>query len=165
MSRDFQSIDSFLEFLAFLPSRVGEEEKEGLEAAGKLLEAESRSLIGQEGVTAGGHTWAALAESTVTEKRALGYVGQVSATDPLLRRGELRSSIHHTVEENEVILGSDDPIAPYQEYGTARIPPRSFIEAAVFLQGHAAADRVASHIIAAVGGAPRPQESSVDNAE
>jgi phage gpG-like protein len=100
--------------------------------------------------------WADLAPATVEEKQRLGYTGQVSATDPLLRTGELRLSIGHTVEEHGVILGSTDPVAPYQEWGTDRIPPRPFIGATMSREGHEAAELVANHMVGAAAGKNGP---------
>ena len=77
--------------------------------------------------------WVPLAAATVEEKTRLGYVGVVSATDPLLRTGQLRASIEvGDVSPTRADVGTDDPVAPYLEFGTSRIPPRSFIGSALF---------------------------------
>jgi hypothetical protein len=89
---------------------------------------EARAMIGHE------HSiWPPLAESTVEEKERLGYTGHESATDPLLRTGKLRDSIEFSVDAVSLTgaVGSDDPVALYQELGTSRIPPRPFIKAAM----------------------------------
>ena len=87
---------------------------------------EAKSLIGHEL-----EEWAPLAPRTIAEKQRLGYTGQVSETDPLLRTGQLRDSIGRKVAEDfEGVVGevgSDDRIAGYQEMGTSRIPPRPFL--------------------------------------
>ena len=89
---------------------------------------EAQALIGTED-----ESWPALADSTVEEKQRLGYTGRVSATDPLLRTGELRASIQvGEVTPERSVVGTDDPIAAFQEHGTSRIPPRPFIGTAVF---------------------------------
>jgi hypothetical protein len=36
---------------------------------------------------------------------------------------KLRDSIGHVVEGNVGYVGTNDPIAPYQEFGTSKIPP------------------------------------------
>ncbi len=41
-----------------------------------------------------------------------------------------RDSIQYVVSGNEGCVGSDSPIAVYQELGTSRIPPRSFLVSA-----------------------------------
>lgn len=71
--------------------------------------------------------WPPLMPSTVAEKQRLGYTGQVSSTDPLLRTGELRDSIRMEIEGLEMAVGSHDKVAASQELGTARIPPRPFL--------------------------------------
>ena len=64
--------------------------------------------------------WPELAQSTQDDRERLGY----SANDPLLRDGTMRDSIEHRVAELEAEIGSDSDILVYQEFGTARIPPR-----------------------------------------
>src|ERR1700722_3498474 len=85
---------------------------------------EAKAMIGHEMPT-----WAPLAESTVEEKERLGYTGHVSDTDPLLRTGQLRESIKFEVEAFTLtgVVGSEDPVAGYQEHGTASFPPRPII--------------------------------------
>ncbi|HZZ22020.1 MAG TPA: hypothetical protein VFE60_05345 [Roseiarcus sp.] len=50
---------------------------------------------------------------------------------PLLEQGNMRDSIEHVVQGSSGFVGSNSDIAVYQELGTSRIPPRSFL-------GHAA---------------------------
>lgn len=75
--------------------------------------------------------WPPLADSTIEEKERLGYTGVVSDTDPLLRTGEMRDSIEAVVTPTatgvKLDVGSNDPVALYQEMGTPTIPPRPFI--------------------------------------
>jgi|ERR1039458_2089062 phage gpG-like protein len=75
--------------------------------------------------------WPALAESTVEEKSKLGYTGRLSATDPLLRTGEMRASIGAYAVGSVGVVGSNEKKALWQEMGTLRatgsIPPRPFI--------------------------------------
>jgi len=91
---------------------------------------DAEALIGQELPQ-----WPPLAESTIAEKQRLGYTGQVSATDPLLRTGELRGSIESDAERTatgvEGVVGSNSKVALYQEMGTAKIPPRPFLATAM----------------------------------
>lgn len=87
---------------------------------------EAKAVIGHELPE-----WAALAPSTIAQKQRLGYTGQVSDTDPLLRTGKLRESIHSETDtvgiRTVAVVGSDDPVAADQEFGTSRIPARPFI--------------------------------------
>lgn len=117
--------------------------QEALEAAAVVVRDEAKSLIGTE--YAG---WPALADATVEDKQRLGYVDQVSATDPLLRTGELRASIQiREATPERAVVASDDPIAGYQEFGTDRIPPRPFIGAAVFRKKDAIKVAIAEPLI------------------
>ena len=54
-----------------------------------------------------------------------------SEDDPLLRTGEFRDSIEHTVQDSVAQVGSNNDVAVYQELGTNRIPPRSFLGGAM----------------------------------
>lgn len=87
---------------------------------------EARALIGQELPE-----WPPLTARTIAEKQRLGYTGQISETDPLLRTGQLKASISAESEATTTgavgIVGSDDKIAAYQELGTSKLPPRPFI--------------------------------------
>ncbi len=141
---NFSNIKGFTRHLATLPAAVQHAQHAGLAAAGRNLTQHAKAMIGTEN-----EKWPALAASTVEEKQRLGYTGKVSATDPLLRTGELRDSISAKVEGAKVVLGATDPIALFQELGTSRIPARSFIAATVFKEGHAAA-----HTVAAMAGRP-----------
>jgi phage gpG-like protein len=64
--------------------------------------------------------WPALSPETLAHKIGGG---------PLLETGEMRDSIRHEVvpEELAVVVGSNDKRALFQELGTSRIPPRSFL--------------------------------------
>lgn len=91
---------------------------------------DARHMIGREVPE-----WASLAPSTVEEKERLGYVGQISATDPLLRTGELRGSIEAVADQRgsavEGAVASNSKVALYQEVGTSRIPARPFLAGAL----------------------------------
>ena len=79
--------------------------------------------------------WPRLAERTIADKQRLGFVGHVSATDPLLRTGSMRDSIVlHVVQAGNTasaVIGSAERKALWQEMGTARIPPRPFLSRAM----------------------------------
>src|SRR2546430_4626097 len=57
---------------------------------------------------------------------------------PLLETGEMRDSIHHHVDPHEPAgyVGTNNKIAVYQELGTDRIPPRSFLAGAATHKEH-----------------------------
>jgi len=73
--------------------------------------------------------WQQLAAETQAERARLGY----TPNDPLLRTGDLARSIQFTIEGDTGYVGSDDPVAVYQELGTARIPARPFLGPALFV--------------------------------
>ncbi len=110
-------------------TRGDETTREVERTLGHLAES-AQDLIGREN-----SGWQELAESTVEGKQRLGYTGQRSATDPLLRTGVLESSISAGASRNGLtikgVIGSDDEVAIYQEMGTSRIPPRPFLAKAL----------------------------------
>ncbi|MBV9984503.1 hypothetical protein [Bradyrhizobium sp.] len=71
--------------------------------------------------------WKPLAPATVKEKTELGYVGHVSATDPLLRTGANEQSIGVAVEGLTQAVGSPRKEFLYMEMGTDKVPPRPAI--------------------------------------
>src|SRR6476620_4218635 len=89
-----------------------------VERACQIVQKKAQSAIGKEH-----ELWAPLAESTITDKASHGF----ATPKPLLRTGELRDSIEYTVHGNQGAVGSNLDIAVYQELGTSRIPPRSFL--------------------------------------
>ena len=154
----FSSLDSFIAHLRTLPAAVEAGRRRGLEAAGEGLVAGAQAMIGEEV-----REWPGLADITIQQKEALGYTGRISATDPLYRTGELRTSISYTLHGYGVTLGSTDPIAPYQENGTSRIPPRPFISTTMFRDGKAAADLVFGFEMAAFSSLPPPHHRAGDH--
>ena len=130
---EFHSMTAFAEHLGGLVLRQAEIEKALLERACLVVERRAKYKIGREDNAQAGPfiAWAQLADSTVAEKWRLGFFGQVSETDPLLRSGAVRDSIEHKVDGAEGHIGSDDQIMEYQELGTVHIPPRSDLGAAL----------------------------------
>ena len=104
-------------------------EHEALERAGKIVEEEAKRVIGTYD-----YGWPQLADQTQDQRARAGF----SENEPLLRTGELRDSIEHTVVEHDhaCYVGSNSKIAVYQELGTSRIPPRSFIGGASRVKEH-----------------------------
>jgi phage gpG-like protein len=116
------SPNSFAAFLAGAAFRIEHEKDEGLEKACELLEKSAKHAIGTYEFG-----WRQLEKETQDERERLGY----ERNEPLLRTGELRDSIEHTVGQGEAWVGSNSMIAVYQELGTRTIPPRSFLSGAV----------------------------------
>ena len=137
---DFPSIEAFIEFLESRATAIEAAIPVGLEAAASHIEHEAREEIGHYQAEVGAfESWAPLSRATLEgfEADGIGYVpgkielGYAPPDNPLLRTGTLRDSYHHRVEGHEAAVGSDDPIAEWQEFGTpdARfpIPPRSVL--------------------------------------
>lgn len=84
--------------------------------------------------------WEPLAESTIERKESVSTFALNSEGNPLLVTGEMRDSIEHLVMPGEAHIGSNSDIAVYQELGTDKIPPRSFLGGAAAESGHKIAD-------------------------
>jgi len=146
----FASPGAFATYLRRVSQAVPAAEHTGLERAAVIVETEAKALIGQEHAD-----WPALAASTVQEKQRLGYTGRVSATDPLLREGTLRASYSHVVDGRRAVVGSDDPVAIYQETGTVRIPPRPVLSTAAITKGEEAAKAAGLAVASVIAGRGR----------
>lgn len=69
---------------------------------------------------------------------------------PLLETGALKASIEHVSSGSEGWVGTNDPKAAWQEFGTSRgIPPRPFLGGAVMHYGDKVEAKIASEIIKA----------------
>jgi hypothetical protein len=92
----------------------------GLDQVGELASTMAAAYIGTYQ-----QSWPQLAESTIKSKAAAGF----AVPAPLLETGEMRDSIRHEVDPIllELVVGSNDLRALWQELGTSRIPPRSFL--------------------------------------
>jgi phage gpG-like protein len=113
---------TLLGFIAELPAIERDLHAAGpkiLEQACKIIQKKAKSAIGKEH-----EMWAPLAESTIEDKSRKGF----PTPKPLLRTGELRDSIEYVVhDEHNAAVGTDKDYAPFLEFGTSRIPPRSFL--------------------------------------
>jgi phage gpG-like protein len=89
-----------------------------VERACRIVQKQAKNAIGREH-----EEWAPLAASTIEDKQRHGY----ATPKPLLRTGTLRDSIEYVVDGNQGAVGSNLDTAVYQELGTSRIPPRSFL--------------------------------------
>ncbi len=133
-------------------------ERAALTGAGATLARLSRSYIGTyQGAVGSFPAWKPLSVNTLrggvspTGYRYKGKVevGYSPGDNPLLRKGQLRGSIDSNVAGRSVIIGSDDPVARWQELGTqgsaqhVPIPPRSFIGRAMAEGGREATHQIA----------------------
>lgn len=126
---EFSSLGSLaLHLMAAQAAEVAALER-GLEKCARRIEQTARDEIGHYQSAAGPFPhWDDLADSTEQDKSTHGY--PVSA--PLLRSGEMRDSITHTVHGLEAVIGSTDKKLAYHEFGTSRIPPRPVMGPAAF---------------------------------
>lgn len=123
----FEAFGRFLEKVAV----VVEADRSALDRATALIQKTAKAKIGDYQPGAGPFVpWAQLAPSTIAEKQSLGYTGQVSEDDPLLRTGDMRESIERRFDHSVGLVGSDSDVMVYQELGTRTIPPRSVLGSA-----------------------------------
>jgi hypothetical protein len=140
--RQFTGPHAFAAFAAHIrrvAAAVPHEEEKALERIGVRVAARARAKYGEyqdafepPGGADAFPEWAALADSTVAEKERLGYG---PPDNPVLRTGETRDSVTHTVggthNAERVTVGSPSIVAKAQEFGTEFIPPRPAIGAAM----------------------------------
>ena len=107
---------------------------DALEAACVVIEDEAKRVIGTYD-----YGWPPLAPSTVADRVSKGF----APDEPLLRTGAMRDSIEHKVDGDSGFVGSNDDKAVWQELGTSKIPPRSFLGGAAAHTGREAADAAA----------------------
>lgn len=126
--------------------------RKALERVARKVEKTAKAEIGvyQDGIGPF-PKWPELAESTQAERGRLGF----TPNDPLLRTGALRASISHEVHDLEAVIGSTSKIMAYQEFGTARIPPRPVIGPAAQRNKDAIIDLLGGAVVAGMIGADR----------
>lgn len=145
----FASFGEFAEFLVAERIATVERNEYVMEKVAKVVEKEAKSLIGHyQPETPPFAGWAELADSTKADRVASGF----SENDPLLRTGEMRDSIEHRSDRNEAVIGSDSDIAVYQELGTEKIPPRSFLGMAAVNKGEEVAKMIGRGFVSALVG-------------
>lgn len=134
---------------------VKEVERSAMDKATRIVQAEAKREIGSYQDQAGQFVaWAELADSTLADKERKGF----GTPDPLLRTGDLRDGIERRVEQSgflgitEGAVGSDSDIAVYQELGTQKMPPRSFLGGAAFRMADKVAEVLGASVVAALVG-------------
>jgi hypothetical protein len=149
------SLAEFAAETVALALAVHEESKSALERAARLVEKEAKTEIGTYQSSAGPFPgWQQLADSTQTNRAQAGF----PPNDPLLITGSMRDSIEHTVDMDDLdgvaYVGSNNPIALWQEQGTTKIPPRSFLGGALFRKETEVRDLIGGSIYGALIGKP-----------
>lgn len=147
--KDFRGIAAFVTHIAEIDAAQREEQAIGIKRAAVIIETEAKAEIGHYQEAVGPFVaWAELADSTKADRVNQGY----TENEPLLRDGTLRDSIEHRSNREEAMIGSDNPIAEYQELGTATIPPRSFLGGAAARKSEEAVNEIGRHIVAGLIG-------------
>ena len=122
--KSFHSLTDLALRLGEIALAQHEMEHAALEKATKIVQERAKEKIGEYQEQAGPFVaWAELAESTKADRVKQGY----PEDEPLLRTGALRDSIERNVSGSEGHVGSNSDIAVWQELGTTKIPPRSFL--------------------------------------
>ncbi len=113
MTAGMYSVASFIVKLKTISSEMNALGPAIVARACELVCAEAKRVLGTEG-----YDWPALSPATLAHKMQSGM---------LLETGELRGSIEWNSEGNQGWVGSNNDKAVWHEFGTARIPPRSFL--------------------------------------
>jgi hypothetical protein len=124
---------------AGMVAKYEEAKHKALEKACVIIETEAKHVLGTYE-----YGWPPLAPATVARK--------ANGDTPLIETGEMRDSIEHTVRGDSGFVGSDSDIAVYQELGTSRIPPRSFLGGAAMHKGKEAAHAIGQEIVTSLIG-------------
>lgn len=116
------SLPGFIALLATLPLEVEHANHRALEKAARIVEIEAKRVLGTYD-----YGWPQLADSTQADREKHGF----PADEPLLRTREMHDSIEHISTAKEAHIGSNNDKAVWQELGTRKIPPRSFLAGAL----------------------------------
>jgi HK97 gp10 family phage protein len=155
---NLMSLADFAAKLTDLTVAVHEESALALEHAAQVVEAEAKASISHLQDDAGPFVaWADLKPATIDEKVRLGLPPDINAEgSPLERTGAMRDSIQHAVAPDitggTAHIGSNDPVAEYQELGTEHIPPRSFLGGALFRKTDQVKAIVGAYVVGALVG-------------
>lgn len=129
MSKQLNSLSELKTALAACRQRALSGAETALGEAALIVQEDARNRIGEyQQATGPFAAWEPLADSTEKEKARQGYPSNA----PLLAEGGLRDSIVVEHKGKEAVVGSNDPAAAYQEFGTDNIPPRPFLGPAAF---------------------------------
>lgn len=142
----------FAHHLGALNGKLNRGQHHILDQAALIVEKEAKAEIGvRQGQAGPFKAWDPLADTTINGwgghpgKDALGF--SPPDYEPLLRQGDMRDSIQHTVKGHEAHVGSDSDVAVWQELGTVNMPARSFLGGAAVRKKHEVGKLVGQHVI------------------
>lgn len=117
-------LDMFAREMSLASAKIATELELGFHIIVKDIEETAKEELGVYQPAVGPFdAWSPLEEATKTARMRSGY----SADEPLLRSGELRSTIESEIAGLAAIIGTKSEIGLWQEVGTDRVPPRPFI--------------------------------------
>jgi HK97 gp10 family phage protein len=128
--KEFSNIESFVGHLTTLAAAEVLVARKALDKCASIVEKRAKDKIGEYQAQVGPFiAWQELADSTKADRESKGF----PENEPLLRTGDMRDSISHALSTSglEAQIGSDSDIAVYQELGTSKMPPRSFLGGAM----------------------------------
>ncbi len=76
---------------------------------------------------------------------------------PWLRTGALHDSVTVSTDVGEAVIGSNDPVAFYQEHGSATLPPRPTFGPIAAIAAPGIAERIGKIAFGAIVAAPQSQ--------
>jgi hypothetical protein len=158
--REFKSLTTFANFLQRTIANYPREEKKALNFIGVHLVEKAKESIGHLQKGAGPfQTWPELSPFTVEDKLKKGFIFNDEA-NPLLRTGEMRDSITHSVSPQRLTVGSNSEILIYQELGTTmhgqeHIPPRSVLGMTFFKEKFHIQEALADFLLHWISGKPQ----------
>jgi HK97 gp10 family phage protein len=128
--KEFGNIESFVEHLTKVAATEVLFARKALDKCARIVEKRAKEKIGEYQAQAGPFiAWQELADSTKADRESKGF----PENEPLLRTGDMRESISRSLSTSglEAQIGSDSDIAVFQELGTSKMPPRSFLGGAM----------------------------------
>jgi len=169
----FKNISAFQTFLRDQATgRIAEGKVAGLRAAARIISTEIKGEIGHKQTgDAGFDDWPDLAPGTLEgwdtpQGRLEGKIerGFAPPENPLLATGAMRDSIGERFGEDSASIGTDDPVAIYQNEGTEKrgvpfqtgetttpgIPARNFVGRAGFRSAPDAVEAIGAAVVGAL---------------
>jgi phage gpG-like protein len=126
------SLASFAAFSTGLIVVIDKAKEQALEKGAKIIEEEAKRVLGTDG-----YGWTPLSTHTVKTQPGM-----------LLETGELHDSIEHQVVSKDLAyVGSNNDKAVWHEFGTKKIPPRSFLMGAAVAKTEEVGKAIGQHIV------------------